>query len=69
MKEHIEDRKSYKEPIRNTADEVLEVQLFCFEEGCNKYIKGIEGYNGKFTAETGESCDLRNQCFICEEHS
>jgi len=72
MKDFIEytgDRDNYKYPVnRLDVAEILDVNLYCMTEGCNIYIKGLEGYNGAFTAETGHTCDLRNQGFICTEH-
>ena len=61
-------KKDYKEPERKSEDEILSVRLYCQSEGCKKYIKGKVGYNGGFTAETGQFCDLRNQSWFCEKH-
>jgi hypothetical protein len=58
--EYIDIGDNYKTPKRT--------RLYCDHKDCNVYIKGTEGYNGGFTAETGQSADLRNQCFICEKH-
>ena len=70
FKEYIDNGDNYKHPERRIENEVLEIRLYCNHSGgCNAYIKGIEGYNGSFTAETGQRCDLRNQCWVCEKHS
>jgi len=66
--EYEDNGDNYKYPERKEVTEHLEIRLYCMHEGCNKYIKGIEGYNGAFTAETGQSCDLRNQGFMCVKH-
>jgi len=58
----------YEQPQRIYENQVLNIRLYCNHEGCNKYIKGSEGYNGSFLAEDGSRVDLRNQCFICREH-
>lgn len=71
MNPHIEytgDRENYVPPEREEASECLDIQLFCYEDGCNQYIKGVEGYNGGFTAENGEFADLRNECWLCTKH-
>src|ERR1035437_672676 len=71
MKEFIEYTDNgdfYREPKRHEASEVLEIRLYCEHEGCNKYIVGNEGYNGKFTAETGQEADLRNESWFCKRH-
>lgn len=72
MKEFIiyeDNGDGYIPPKREYENDVLEIRLYCNHEGgCNKYIKGKEGYNGGFVAETGQYADLRNQCFICPEH-
>lgn len=45
-------------------------RLYCNHEGCTKYIKGKYGGGyGGFIAETGQDCDLRNQCWFCDRHS
>ena len=59
----------YKEPVREFVSDVLEIRLYCFHRRCRKYIKGREGYNGAFTAETGQTADLRNQVWYCTKHS
>lgn len=64
--EDIDD--NYEHPERKEVAEILDIRLYCYHKGCNKYIKGKEGYNGAFTAETGQRCDLRNQGFKCTEH-
>ena len=71
MKEFIEytdNDDKYKQPKRHEASEIIEIRVYCEHEGCNKYIKGNEGYNGKFTAETGQEADLRNECWFCKKH-
>jgi len=65
---YIDEGDDYKHPERKTENEVLDIRLYCDHDGCNKYIKGKEGYNGSFLAEDGTRVDLRNQCFICREH-
>lgn len=66
--EDVDD--NYKSPERTDESQVLEIRLYCMHDdfSCNKYIKGSEGYNGMFRAETGQPCDLRNQGFNCKEH-
>lgn len=70
FKEYVDegDQIDYEKPERHTENEQIEIRLYCNESGCNVYIKGIEGYNGGFVAETGQYADLRNQCFICSKH-
>jgi len=69
FKEYKDNGDNYKPPKRKFENEVLDIRLYCNHFGCKTYIKGKEGYNGGFVAETGQFADLRNQCFICEEHS
>lgn len=64
--EDVDD--NYEYPKRKEVAEQLPIRLYCMHKDCNKYIKGIEGYNGAFIAETGQYCDLRNQGFKCKEH-
>lgn len=47
------------------------IRLFCEHPGCLKFIRGtMDPSSGYFDEEsTGETCDLRNQVFYCEEHS
>lgn len=66
--EYEDNGDDYVHPERTEVAEILEIRLYCMHDGCNKYIKGKEGYNGSFTAETGQYCDLRNQGFTCKEH-
>lgn len=69
MKEYTDNNDNYIEPVRNySADECINIRLYCFHENCKQYILGVEGYNGKFTAENGEHADLRNECWICKKH-
>jgi hypothetical protein len=73
MKDFIEytdngDMYMYRETKRHEASEVIEIRIYCAHEGCNKYIVGNEGYNGKFIAETGQQADLRNECWFCKKH-
>ena len=71
MKEFIEytdNGDMYMEQKRHEASEVIEIRLYCEHEGCNKFIVGNEGYNGKFTAETGQQADLRNESWFCKKH-
>lgn len=67
--EYEDVNDDYEFPERKEVAEVLEIRLYCMHDDCRKYIKGNEGYNGMFTAETGQRCDLRNQGFKCKEHS
>jgi len=67
--EYEDNGDNYESPERKEVAEQLPIRLYCMHDGCNKYIKGVEGYNGAFTAETGQTCDLRNQGFYCKEHS
>jgi hypothetical protein len=70
FKEYIAPKYSrYREPVRNFTNEVLEIRLYCWHKGCRTYILGKEGHNGSFTAETGQTADLRNQVWYCTKHS
>lgn len=66
--EYTDNGDSYVSPERSDAAAVLDIRLYCDSKGCKQYIKGKEGYNGMFTAETGQRADLRNQTWICTEH-
>lgn len=77
--EYTDNGDNYKKPERHFENENIEIRLYCdyhecepFEECvpgcCNVYIKGVEGYNGGFVAETGQFADLRNQSFVCSKH-
>lgn len=66
--EYVDNGDMYIEQKRHEASEVIEIRLYCEHEGCNKYIIGHEGYNGKFTAETGQQADLRNESWFCKRH-
>ena len=69
FKKYIDNNDNYIRPERLTENDVLDIRLYCDHLGdCNTYIKGKEGYNGCFTAETGQQADLRNKCWICEKH-
>lgn len=68
FKEYEDIDDDYEHPERKEVAEILDIRLYCMHEGCNKYIKGKEGYNGMFSAETGQNCDLRNKGFKCIEH-
>jgi len=62
----VED--DYKNPERKFENENIPIRLYCMHENCITYIKGTEGYNGGFQAETGQFCDLRNQGYLCTKH-
>ena len=64
----IDGRKNYEVPERKDTADLIEIRLYCGHKDCNHYIKGIEGYNGVFTAETGQHADLRNQEWRCYIH-
>lgn len=66
--EYHDDGDGYQHPERKIENEVLEIRLYCTDKNCMTYIKGHEGYNGAFHAETGQYCDLRNQGFRCKKH-
>ena len=70
FKEYIDnDKGDYNYPERQYENDVLDIRLYCNHTSeCNVYVKGKEGYNGSFTAETGQHADLRNQCFMCKKH-
>ena len=68
FKEYIDNGDNYVPPERQFENEVIDIRLYCLFDKCNKYIKGTEGYNGGFVAETGQYADLRNQCWYCNEH-
>lgn len=59
---------NYEVPVQKHVTEVVAIRLYCDYPGCNKYIKGWLGYNGNFTAETGQRADVRNQSWICPDH-
>jgi hypothetical protein len=64
-----EDKGDNYIPIeRQFENDVIDIRLYCEHENCRKYIKGREGYNGGFKAETGQICDLRDQGWFCSEH-
>lgn len=67
--EYHDDGDGYVPPERKIENEVLKIRLYCSHENCMTYIKGQEGYNGAFHAETGQYCDLRNQGFMCKKHN
>ena len=66
--EYTDNGDFYREQKRHEASETIEIRLYCEHEGCNKYIVGNEGYNGKFIAETGQQADLRNESWFCKKH-
>jgi len=59
---------AYTEPERHFENEVHNIRIYCEHPGCKTYIRGKEGYNGMFTAETGQRADLRNDVWICNKH-
>ena len=59
---------NYKEPIQKFVNQQVKIRMYCAEDGCYTYIKGILGCNGAFTAETGQMADLRNQIWECNKH-
>jgi len=68
FKEYTDNGGNYKSPKRKNESDVLNIRVYCNHKGCKKYIKGKEGYNGAFTAKTGQIADLRNQIWLCYEH-
>jgi hypothetical protein len=60
--EYTDTGDNYKEPERKYENDILDIRLYCNHPGCKQYIKGKEGYNGSFIAETGQRADLRNEC-------
>ena len=66
--EYTDNGDMYMEQKRHEASEVIEIRVYCEHGGCNKYIVGNEGYNGKFIAETGQEADLRNESWFCKKH-
>jgi hypothetical protein len=67
--EYTDRGDNYKKPKRHTENEVHDIRIYCEHPKCKQYIKGKEGYNGSFTAETGHRMDLRNDVFICDFHA
>jgi len=67
FKEYTDDG-GYVPPEREFENDILKIRLYCQRDGCDKYIKGEEGYNGHFVAETGQVADLRNQSWYCKKH-
>lgn len=64
-----EDKGDNYEPIeRQFEGDEIKIRLYCEHKNCKKFILGVEGYNGSFTAETGQYADLRNQGWFCYEH-
>lgn len=61
--------ENYKEPIYKFSNQQVNIRLYCVKDGCYNYIRGLLGYNGGFTAETGQTADLRNQEWNCKKHS
>ncbi len=61
--------ENYKEPEQKFSNQQVNIRLYCAKEGCYMYIKGILGYNGGFTTETGQTADLRNEEWKCNKHS
>jgi hypothetical protein len=68
FKEYTDTKGRYRKPKRHFENDVIEIRLYCEQEGCHQYIRGVEYYNGGFTAETGQHMDFREQCWICEKH-
>ena len=68
LKEYKDRGDNYVKPERYYENEVHDIRIYCEHKGCKTYIKGTEGYNGGFVAETGQMMDMRNQIFICEFH-
>jgi hypothetical protein len=66
--EYTDTDGEYVPPVQMVVNESVPMRVYCNHSGCNKYIKGILGYNGGFTAETGQTADLRNQVWTCTEH-
>lgn len=66
--EYTDDGDEYVEPTRYNENDQLKIRLYCSHSNCKQYIKGIEGYNGRFHAETGQIADLRNQTWLCDKH-
>jgi hypothetical protein len=66
--EYTDDDQPYQQLTRTDASQKIVIRLYCFEDGCKQYIRGTEGYNGSFTAETGQTADLRNDCWYCNKH-
>lgn len=66
--EYQDKDDNYQPPERKIENEILDIRLYCMHENCMTYIKGQEGYNGIFHAETGQYCDLRNHGFKCKKH-
>jgi len=60
--------EEYVKPERHFENEVHDIRIYCEHPGCKTYIKGKEGYNGGFMAETGQRADLRNDVWFCTEH-
>ena len=67
--EYTDKADRYRSPKRTCENEIIPIRLYCYHKRCKKYIKGNEGYNGMFTAETGQCADLRNQVWYCTKHS
>ena len=66
--EDTNNGEDYNPTQRSYENDIISIRLYCDHEGCNKYIKGLEYYNGGFISENGSHADLRNQSFICPEH-
>lgn len=67
--EYTDISDGYIPPERIFENELIEIRLYCHHPKCSQYIKGVEGYNGRFIAETGQMADLRNQSWECEKHT
>ena len=61
--------KSYDMPMPSQNPNVRRrAKLFCNMKGCKRYINGFIFGNGYFQTRNGETCDLRNQVWVCTKH-
>jgi len=67
--EYTDNKDRYRKPKRKFENDIIDIRLYCEHKNCRQYIKGKEGYNGSFVAETGQHADLRNQCWKCIKHN
>lgn len=69
-RQHPEEEKIYPEGTERTFDnQRIRIKLECGHEGCKETVGGIEGYNGSFTADDGDTADLRDQVYNCGNHN
>lgn len=60
---------SYELPEPSSNPKVRRrTKLFCNMRSCRRYINGFIFGNGYFQTRNKETCDLRNQVWVCTKH-